>query len=74
MYSSDGLLLQNFCTQQFLIIKCYKDPFFLPGSDGFFWGCVLFSKEDISYSSRTGLLEETRLQIIPMINAKSNKF
>lgn len=35
MYFSEGLLLQNLSTQQFLIIKCYKDPFFLQGSYGF---------------------------------------
>lgn len=74
MYSSEGLLLQNFCTQQFLTIKRYKDLFFLPGLPWIFLGCVLLSKEkNVFCSFRTGLLKETRLQIIPMMDVKFNR-
>lgn len=73
MYSSQGLLLQNFSTQQFLIIKCYKDPFFLPEFYGIFRLCIIQQRRHLLFF-QDWFVKETRLQIMPIINVKYNTF
>lgn len=73
MYSSEGLLLQNFCTQQFLIIKRYKDPFFLPGSYGFFWRGRVFRRQLLYIQDRFVRGKPGRKLSPPVLNVKPNE-
>lgn len=71
MYFSEGLLLQNLPTQLFLIIKCYKEPFFLPGSYGFLFSGVRVVRHLARASSFLGSV--INVEIFGIVSTESSQ-